>query len=371
MDPDNITARGVDTLLGHDAAERALLDSWASGRLHHAWMFTGPRGIGKATLAMRFARFLLAEGNRDAAETDDGLFGDALTPSRPMPDSLHVSPENPIARRIAAGGHGDIRVMTRGTDPKTGRERNEIVVGDVRAVNDFFSMTSSEGGWRIAIVDSADELNRNAANALLKTLEEPPARSILMLVAHRPGLVLPTVRSRCRRLSLMPLTDADVIDVITRPHPDLAPADARILAALSDGSPGRALELVEADGVTLYRRLLSLMADLPDLSPHDVLALADAIGARGKEAAFNAFAALLSDLLTRVVRFGAEGDERVPGEGEALARISGMTGLDRWIEVWEKSNNLIRQGNALNLDRRQVAVTILNNLAGAVRGVPA
>ncbi|MEX1147177.1 MAG: DNA polymerase III subunit delta', partial [Sphingomonadales bacterium] len=252
-----------------------------------------------------------------------------------------------------------------------GRERSEIVIADVRGLNDFFSMTSAEGGWRVAIIDSADELNRNAANALLKTLEEPPARSILILVAHMAGRVLPTIRSRCRQLALTPLADNDVIRILTRQRPELGPADARVLAALADGSPGRALALADADGLALHGRILSLLGGLPEISPQDALQLAEAVGGRGKDAAFEAFAGLLPDILTRIVRFSADGRERVPGEAEAMARISAMTGLDRWIEVWEKSNDLIRQGEALNLDRRQVVLAITNTLAGAVRGVPA
>ena len=357
--------RATYELFGHRAAERALLDGWASGRLHHAWMITGPRGVGKSTLAHRFARFLLANGDPDQGGS---LFGDAP----PVPDSLYVEPEHPVARRIAAEAHGDLKVLRRAVDPKTGRERSEIVIADVRALNDFYSKTSAEGGWRVAIVDSADELNRNAANALLKTLEEPPARSILLLVAHMPGRVLPTIRSRCRRLALKPLEPDAVAGILETLTPDLAPRDREVLAALADGSPGRALELAQADGLTLYRSMVSLLDSLPDLSPRATLALAEAVTGKGKERNFVLLGDLLAGLLSRLVRFAVDGGrEAVPGEAEILARMSGMTDLDRWIEVWENSSELSRQCEALNLDRKQVVITIMNRLAGAVRGVPA
>lgn len=352
-------------LFGHGAAETTLLDSSASGRLHHAWLITGPRGVGKATLAHRFARFLLAKGDPD---TGGGLFGDAPV----LPESLFIDPEDPVSRRLASGGHGNLKVLTRGVDAKTGRERSEILIGDVRALNEFFTMTSAEDGWRIAIIDSADELNRNAANALLKTLEEPPARSILLLVAHMPGRVLPTIQSRCRRLALRPLETGEVGRVLKAAHPDLAEGELIGLSSLADGSPGRALELAEAGGMELYRKLIDLLARLPDLEVGDALALADSVSGRGKEEAFRILGELLADFIARLVRFEAtEGQETVPGEAQTLARLGGMTDLDRWIEVWENSNQLIRQCNALNLDRKQVVVTILNRIAGAVRAVPA
>jgi len=357
-----MTPQKTYDLYGHEAAERTLLDSWASGRMHHAWLITGPRGVGKATLAHRFARFLLTKGEPD---TGGGLFGDAPV----LPDSLYVPPEDPMASRIAAGGHGDLKVLTRGVDPKSGRERSEIIIGDVRAANDFFSMTSSEGGWRIAIIDSADELNRNAANALLKTLEEPPRRSMLILVAHMPGRVLPTIRSRCRKLTLKPLEQDQTAQLIRSAHPDMTEADVTVLAALSDGSPGRGLALAEADGLTIYHALLSMLGQLPNLSPRAVLELADVVGGRGKDDVFTIFGELLADLLARLVRFAAtDGEEVVPGEAETLIRMSGMTNLDQWIEVWEKSNDLIRQCNALNLDRKQVVISIMDLITGAVRG---
>ena len=178
-------------LIGHETAEQALIDSAASGRMPHAWLICGPEGIGKATLAYRFARYLLA-GPQPA-----GLFGAGET-------GLYVAPDHPVFRRVAAKGHADLMTVELGADPKTGRMRGEIVVDDVRAVSEFMHMTPAEGGFRVVIVDIVDAMNRNAANALLKILEEPPPQALLLLVCHAPGRVLATIRSRCRKLVLRP-----------------------------------------------------------------------------------------------------------------------------------------------------------------------
>ncbi|MCY4407885.1 MAG: DNA polymerase III subunit delta', partial [Rhodospirillaceae bacterium] len=171
-------------LVGHEPAAGALVEAWGSGRLAHAWLIAGPRGIGKATLAYRFARFVLAG--------KEGI------------DGLTMAPEHPVFRRIAAGGHSDLAVIERGLGDR-GRLRAEIVVDDVRKANAFLSLTAGEGGWRVVIVDAADEMNRNAANALLKRLEEPPSRVLFLLVSHAPSRMPATLRSRCRLLSLAPL----------------------------------------------------------------------------------------------------------------------------------------------------------------------
>ncbi|HCK19633.1 MAG TPA: DNA polymerase III subunit delta', partial [Thalassospira sp.] len=203
--------RRNDALLGHEEAEKTILDAWNSKRMHHAWLLCGPKGVGKATLAYRMARLILSGGGENGCA---GLFGD-------QNDGLYVDPEDPVSRRIAGGGHGDLKVIERLYDDKKKRLQGEITVANVRTVGNFMSKTSAEGGWRIVIVDAADELNRNAANAILKVLEEPPSNAMMILVAHHPGRLLPTIRSRCRRLNLAPLDDHQVVDLLGRYCPDM------------------------------------------------------------------------------------------------------------------------------------------------------
>lgn len=354
--------RATAELMGHEAAEETLLEAVAADRLHHAWLITGPKGIGKATLAYRFARHLLAY---PPAARGASLFGDL--PSAP-PHSLYLSPDHPVFRQVAAEAHPDLMTVKRGLTDE-GRLRGEIVIEEVRALVEFFAKTSGAGGWRIAIVDSVDELNRNAANALLKVLEEPPARAILLLISHAPGRVLATIRSRCRRLPLRPLSTAE-IDLFLAAHgSDIDDHGRQVVAALTDGSPGTALRLAREGGLDLYHRLIGILAGLPTLDAKTALSLADELGGRGAEDKFRLFGFLLGGILGRVacVAGGGLPGLTVPGEEETLRRLAAECGLDPWAELWEKSTALIERADAIKLDRRQVAVALLYDLARTVR----
>ncbi|MCH7544306.1 MAG: DNA polymerase III subunit delta', partial [Proteobacteria bacterium] len=266
-------------LIGHGEAEGALLGAYGANRLHHAWLITGMRGIGKATLAYRFARFVLAGGG------EGDLFGGA-------PDGLYVAPEHPVFRRIAAGAHGDLKSLARGYDRERKKMRGEIVIGEVRGIGAFLSLTAAEGGWRVVVIDGAEDMNRNAANAVLKALEEPPRRSVLLLVSHAPGRLLATIRSRCRHLPLRPLAEVDVIQLLDRFRPGLDAGEATALARIAEGSPGKALALAEEGGIELYRELIDLLTPLPELDVKALHGLGDRLGRRGNEAGLHTFPAL-------------------------------------------------------------------------------
>jgi DNA polymerase-3 subunit delta' len=244
-----VPPRANPALLGQAAAETALLMAWNSGRLPHAWLLAGPRGIGKATLAFRFARFVLAQPPSGA--------GGLLLGAPPPPASLVLGSDHPVFRRVAAGGHADLMVLEPGMiHPETGKETLEIVVPHVRRAIEFLSLTPAEGGWRIVIVDHAEDMNASAENALLKILEEPHARSLLLLVSHAPGRLLPTIRSRCRRLD-MPALPPDVLaTLLAREAPELDAGQRAAIAGLAGGSIGHARELVAAEGLDLYDALL-------------------------------------------------------------------------------------------------------------------
>ena len=332
-------------LSGHDVAEQALLKAFTSGRLPHGLLITGRHGIGKATLAYRFARFLLSQG----AESGGGLFAPAL------PTSLALPPEHPVFRRVASNGHADLLTVERGIDPKRKRERTEIVVEDTRAIAGFLRLTPAEGGWRIVIVDTADEMNRNAANAVLKILEEPPDRAILILVSDNPGRLLPTIRSRCRRLSLRPLPAGVVTELLGHYRPDLSAADRTSLLELAEGSIGHAIELAEQGGLTLHRRLVELLGRLPELDGSALHTFADSVSRWGAEDAFRVFSELMPATLARAI---AKATERGSDEGRdaPLIKLLRRRGLDRWVEVWEKITELFAQADAVNLDRKQVVL---------------
>lgn len=346
-------------LVGHDDAEKTMLTAQQSGRLHHAWLLTGPRGIGKATLAWRFARFLLC------GRQQGGLFGDG-------PESLEVAPDAPGRTLVDARSHPDLFHLRRSLNPDTGRMRAEIAVDDVRGLGAFMHMTPAMGKWRVAIVDSADEMNRNSANAVLKVLEEPPPNAVLLIVAHAPGRLLPTIRSRCRRLALQPLADETVVRLIGDHVPDTKPEERLALARLAEGSIGRALELAGAGSLELYREMVEVLATLPELDMPRLHAFAERFAKRGEEA--NADWRSLNYLfdgwqkgLARQWALGTEAAAIVPSESGLNGRLLAAASLDRWMEAWEKVAHLLSRADAVNLDRKQTVLGSFLALQTAMR----
>lgn len=356
--------RYTDQIFGHEAAERLFLEAFNADRLHHAWLISGTKGIGKATLAWRFAKFLLTQ---KAADAGPGLFGEELPKDT---ESIHIDPENNDIQRIKAGGHGDLMLVERSMNEKTGKMRADIVIDDVRKLIHFFSQTSAEGGWRVAIVDAADEMNTNGANALLKLLEEPPEKSILFLIAHSPGKLLPTIKSRCRPLKLQGLQQDSVKAVLAGRFPDMPAEELSITAALAEGAPGRAIEIASLEGVALYKQMTALLAELPRLNVPNVHSFASQVGAVKADAKYRLFIQLYLDWLQRLIRQKASGFQAfdiMPGETEQMARISANSGVDRWLDLWEKMGQMVNRADAVNLDRKQVIVSLFTSLGALTR----
>jgi DNA polymerase-3 subunit delta' len=327
--------RANPELLGHEPAEHLWSQARASGRLHHAWLITGTQGIGKATLAYRLARGLLA--------------------GRAPGDSLAVDPADPLFRRIAAGTHAGLMTVERSADEKTKRMRREIVVDEVREVTQFLRRTAGEGGGRVVIVDGAEDMNPNAANALLKLLEEPPTGALLLLVCHAPGLLPATIRSRCRRLRLAPLSPATVETLLARYLPEL-PAQARAqMAALGEGSIGRALMLAEGDGPAMAARVAQVVATIP----HGLAALEVADAVARDEAGFSLFMDLLRQSVGQAVRQGARG---APDSHQA--RLLSLRSLESWGAVWQALTDIQNETERFALDRRQAVLAGLSLMAG-------
>ncbi len=337
-DSDVLRPRETSALFGHDAAERALLDAYKGGRIPHAWLIGGPPGIGKATLAYRLARFVLAHPDPQAPAVQNAT-------------SLAVAADHPVARRIAAQAQGDLLVLERVINEKTGKLFTEIRVEDVRRSVPFFGSTAGEGGWRVAIVDSVDELNAAGANTLLKVLEEPPARALLLLVNNAPGRELPTIRSRCRRLLLRPLSVADVAFAIAaatgRGADDAEVQDA---AAAADGSVARALAFLDGPALALRQRVLELFAQLPDPDPRALHALGDALGGN-EPATLAAFMDMVNGWLSA----------RLSGDTREIQRLA------RTAEVWEKVNRAAREVEIYNLERKPLVFSVFGLLAEAAR----
>ncbi|MGD9615785.1 MAG: DNA polymerase III subunit delta' [Alphaproteobacteria bacterium] len=338
--------RANPDLLGHKAAERALRRLFETGRMPHAVLMTGPRGIGKATLAYRLARFVLAHG----------ATGSEGTPAVEDESTLAVPADCGVFRRIASGGHADLLTVERAYDPRRRRLRSEIVVDDAREIAAFLRRTPAEGGWRVVVVDSADEMNRSAANALLKILEEPPRRALLLLVAHSPGRLLPTIRSRCRRFPLQPLPPPIVSRLLDTYRPGLPQAKSTALVALTDGSIGRALELAEAGGVELYHEILALLSREQGVDPAALHALADRVSRGEADSAYRAVEELLSHVLGEIAvqaAGGNSGRKPRPEADRVLHRLGAAASAVRWAELRAQVAAIFARGEALNLDRKQ------------------
>lgn len=347
-------------LQGHGLAEKLFLDAHNSDRLHHGWLITGPRGIGKASLAHKMARFLLS--NPPEADAGPSLFGDVL--EKITATSLDTDLYSPVNKIITAGAHGDLLIIERTPNEKTGKMRAEIIVDDVRKLQNFFAKTSTEGGWRVAIIDSADEMNRNAANAMLKSLEEPPKNALLILLAHAPGKLLPTITSRCRQMRLNPLELTTVSEILARHYPDLSPDEINGYATLSDGSPGYAIKLVEEQGLELYIQLLEVLASMPGLNVPLSHKLADSLSLKAAEKKYALFGELLTSFINRLIRHVAMSEKggaspvkpALTGELDLMVELGQRLALDQWVDLWEK---ITHKMGRINLDRKQVILNIL------------
>jgi DNA polymerase-3 subunit delta' len=329
-------------LLGHAEAEQTLLESYQSGRIPHAWLIGGPPGIGKATLAYRLARFVLAHPDPASSAVQGAT-------------SLSVAADNPVARRIAAQAQGDLLVLERTINEQTGKLYTVIRVDDVRRSVGFFGSTAGEGGWRIAIVDAVDDLQREGANALLKVLEEPPARTLLLLISHAPGRELPTIRSRCRRLLLRPLSAEDVARAIAastgRAANDAAVKEA---AAAADGSVARALRFLDGPAMALRQRVLDLFAQLPNPDPRALHALGDALGGSEPQT-LQAFMDLVNGWLSAQLDIDSKQEMRK------------VTDMAQVAQTWDKVNRAARDVETYNLERKPLVFAVFGLLAEAAR----
>ena len=335
--------RETANLYGQDAAAQTFLDAFSQGRLHHSWLITGPKGVGKATLAWSIARFLLA------SDEDAGMFG------APATDTLHISPDDPVFRRVAALAEPGIFLCRRPWDEKKKRLKTEITVEEVRKLKGFFTLSAADGGWRIAIVDAADEMNTSAENALLKILEEPPAKTVILLISHQPARLLPTIRSRCRELRCEPLSPDALGRVMDQARfPD---SNTEALNALSGGSAGESIDLLANDGLEIYQNILSLLATAPRMNRPRIIALGEKCAGKGSEGRYDMTVRLLMLALSRLALNGAigGGETVINGEAELSARLSATPYQAReWATLVQDLTGRIAHARAVNLDPAQV-----------------
>ncbi|WP_349434399.1 DNA polymerase III subunit delta' [Pararhizobium sp. A13] len=319
-------------LFGHADAEHFLAQSYRSGKGHHAILIEGPAGVGKATLAFRFANHVLTYPDP------------SLAPAKladPDPHSI-------VSRQIASGASHNLLHLTRPVDDKTGKVKSAITVDEVRRAGKFFSQTSGTGNWRIVIVDPADDLNRNAANAILKILEEPPKRSLFLVLTHAPGKLLPTIRSRCLPLQLKPLAPGALRDAMTNLGFDLSGPDAQKVLAAADGSVSEALKLINYGGLDIMTAFEAILVGQGPAIRKDMHKLADVLSAKDSETIFDFFSALVSGHIMRVARQAAAAGD--------------IAGAERFARLSSATSERLSLAQAYNLDRKQTVLSILDDI---------
>lgn len=349
--------REVDHLFGHDAAIAEFGDALQGGRLHHAWLIVGPEGVGKATLAYRLAREVLARGEEGAPQTP-------------------ITADHPVFRKVAGLGHPNLLLIRRSWNDKTKRYSQWIGVDEVRRLRTFLGHSAGETGWRVVVVDRADDLNQNAANALLKALEEPPPCTLFLLVATAEGRIPVTIRSRCRTLRVTALGAEDleraVRGALDRDEHEVDAETLRVALELSQGSVRRALELATGEGIALHRDILATFARLPELDGQAAHKLAERLGGFGSDSErLELFLSLLLGLMERLIREAATGEGAIGEERALAARLIDHASLPQWVEAWEAIGRAKADAASLNLDRSLLVLETLYRLQQAARGAPA
>lgn len=321
-------------LFGHDAALTFITETYRTGHLHHALLLEGPRGIGKATLAFHVARYILSNPDPSQAPT-----------IAEMP-----SENDALIRQMASGASHDLLHLTRPIDAKSGRIKTAITVDEVRRAGHFFAQTSGTGNWRILVVDAADDMNRSAANAILKVLEEPPRRSLFLLISHAPGTLLPTIRSRCMPLRLEPLGDTDMRLGIAHLGLDAGQSTEVLETVISraEGSLANAVLLLRYGGLEIAEAADQILRDGPSASKPAIHALADSLTGKDRETAF----AYLTDHLLESSRLAAR---RAAQRGDVAT-------ADQWARLAVELDDDLTAARIYNLDRKQTVLGLFSSI---------
>lgn len=338
-----------ERLFGHQAAIGQMVKAARSGTLHHAWLICGPKGVGKATLAWRFARALLAQGAANLSE------------------DLDLASTHPTFRLVAAASHPDLALLRRPWDTEKKRFKSELPVDEVRKLKAFFSRHPSLGEARVALIDCMDDMNIQAQNALLKILEEPPKATVMLLIAHAPGQLLPTIRSRCRTLQLRPLAQPDMQEALRHLVPDASAEDLAIAATLCEGAPGNAAAMAVSGVVSAYKQILGLLGTLPQVNQATLHGLADQFMKQFPDQGIDGFCQLLSLAVQRHLRSAMGTTAPLAAEQKVFARMGQAIAAPRWGELWADLQAAGQRASALNLDKKQFVLNAFNSIESAAR----
>lgn len=345
--------RSMTTLFGHQKTEQQLLDLFNTGRMPHGLILTGAKGIGKATLAYKFARFLFKHGNIDPNQ--NALFEDDTAQEN---KSIDIPPTDPIFTRIASGGYPDLLSIERLYDATKNKTQESLAVSEIRRVEPFLRRTSSDGGWRIVLIDDADTMNRSAQNALLKILEEPPKKTLIILIAHRVGALIPTIRSRARIMNASRLDENIMSELMIKKGHDLNPSQSQILAAMSEGSFGKACDILEEGGLESFTTITSILNDHANTDWRLIHHHANQIAKAGQEQAYKNFNQTLIWLYKTLTFAKARGQTISPDalNEEPFTHIIGNSSLAQLLKICENLSSNFDMTERANLDKKQAVL---------------
>ena len=355
--------RMMTQCMGHESVEHRLLEMAQSGRLAHGLIFSGSKGIGKATMAYRFARYLLKEGKEDPNQ--DALFADEM----PAPQDLFIPQNDPVFRRVASGGHPDFMSVERAFDTAKNRYKESVAVDEIRKVPGFLRMTASEGGRRVVIIDDADTMNRNAQNALLKVLEEPPNKAVLILVTHRLGALIPTIRSRAQVVNFQPLPKETLKELLAHQSYGLSPTQIENLSEFAEGSIGKAVRYIEEGGLDAFSQILELLENYPKLSWPKIHQVAENLGRSGEEERYHMFTQLLLWCFDKLAVMKARAltpESLSTLDQNVFKTMLNNSSLEQRLKICENLHAHFAKVRAANLDKKQgiiIAFSILNEAA--------
>lgn len=337
-------------LIGHADIERYLLKLFSGNRHPHAIIFAGPIGIGKSTMAFRLARYLLktSEDEYNEAAMGSGLFGDTKDPA----PNLYVEAKDPVASKVASAGHPDFLTIERLYDEKKDRRKTEVSVDEIRRIAPFMRKTPAvDGGWRIVVVDDADTMNRNSQNSILKILEEPPEKSLLILITHRLGALLPTILSRASVLNFYPLEDRLLMDALGKINSSLTPDERNLVVAMAQGSLGGALLYAEQKNSDVILQSYSLLADFPKFDWTKIQLFADTLGKGATTEVQQSFQDGLLWLAQTALKTKAA-DSALPIPLEPYRSLYEKVSLAGWLQICDSLTEHFTRIHTGNLDKR-------------------
>lgn len=344
--------RATPHIWGLDEQEKMFLSLFASNELPHAWLFTGPQGVGKATFAYHIAKFLFVNPEADTGQ--DSMFGE---PADEV-STVVTNPENPAVKRVLSSGHADLMVLEKPSDG-----RGEIKVEDTRQVIQFLQKTPAEGGWRVVIIDGAEHMTNSAQNALLKILEEPPKKTTLMLIAETPSRLLPTIRSRCRKMAFDRLPNT-VIEKLIDYSGCLTDTslDKDQALAFANGSFGHLIDFIKGDGALYFSYLIDGLSHLPHIPRKDLYELSELINMDRKKGGAQAFMAITIWWLEQVIKHMGKGEtyKTMSDKEDAIIHsfMAKEKAVERLLSLWEKIKQLKNDVSWASLDTKSAVMTV-------------